>query len=133
MGASLDTLTSRNNTAVTIKFKGSTVGRIQQFRSSQSNNVQVIAELGRAFMVEMSAGVRQFSFAVSTFYVRNDAIDALRKGEVFSLVVSDATGGTAETLTSFDQCMIQSLSRTYAAGAVTIGQDAEIVAIGNGN
>ena len=131
MSAAIDQLASRNNTAVTITLGGQRIGRIQQFRSSQANNVQVIAELGRDYMVEMAKGLTVFSFSISTFFIRNDKFDAIRNGETFGLVMTDSAG-TAEVIDSFDQCMLQSLDRSYADGAVTIGQDASVVAIGKG-
>jgi uncharacterized membrane protein YjfL (UPF0719 family) len=131
MSAAIDTLASRNNTAVTITLGGQRVGRVQQFRSSQANNVQVIAELGRDYMVEMAKGLTVFSFSISTFYVRNDLFDTIRNGQTFGLVITDGAG-VAEVLDAFDQCMLQSVDRSYAAGAVTVGQDAAVVAIGKG-
>jgi hypothetical protein len=130
--ANLDNLSSRNNTAVTILLNGSRVGRIQQFRVSQANNVQVIAELGRDYMIEMAKGLTVFTFAISTFYTRNDAFEAIRAGNPFGLSISDASGGVAEVIDQFNHCMVQSLDRSFSAGAVTIGQDASVVAIGNG-
>lgn len=131
MSTAIDKLASRNNTAVTITLRGQRVGRVQQFRSSQANNVQVIAELGRDYMVEMAKGLTVFSFSISTFFVRGDVFEPIRNGEAFGLVITDSAG-VAEVIDSFDQCMLQSLDRSYAAGAVTIGQDASVVAIGKG-
>lgn len=129
--SSIDNLTARNNTSVTIAFRGQRVGRVQQFRSSQANNVQVLSELGRDFMVEMQKGLTVFTFSISSFFLRNDVFETIRNGETFGLVVADSAG-LAETLDQFDQCMLQSLDRSYSAGAVTVGQDASIVAIGKG-
>jgi hypothetical protein len=93
--------------------------------------VQVIAELGRDYMVEMAKGLTVFSFSISSFYVRNDVVDGLRNGQSFGLVITDGAG-VAEVLDSFAQCMMQSIDRSYAAGAVTVGQDCSVVAIGKG-
>lgn len=129
--SALDAITARNNTAITIAFNGQRVGRIQQFSESQANNVQVFGELGRDYMIEMQKGMTAFTFSISSFYVRNDVMDTLRGGAVFGLVLTDGAG-VAETIDTFQQCMITSLNRSYSSGAVTVGQDASVVALGKG-
>lgn len=134
--ASIDQITARNNTGVTILFGGKRVGRIQQMRASQNNNVQVLAELGRQYMVEMKKGITAYSFSVSTFLVRADVMQPLKDGKVFSLTIRDENNidvegtGAAEVIDTFSRCMIASLDRDYTVGQAAIGQSATIQVVG---
>lgn len=131
--AAVDAIQSRNNTFVTIKLDGQRVGRIQSFRENQTNNVQVLAELGRDVMAEMLRGIKSYSFSIASFYCHTDAMDRIKNGAVFSLEVRDeAAVGGAEVLEYFARCMVQSLSRDYTVGQAAIGQNAEVVCIGEG-
>lgn len=131
--AAVDSIESRNNTHILLVYNGQRVGRVQQFSKEANNNVQVLAELGRDYMVEMLRGIRSYSFRVSKFLVRNDVVDALRNGEVFSIAVQDDTNAAStgvEVLENFSRCAITSISESYTTGQATIVQDAQIVTIG---
>jgi hypothetical protein len=134
--ASIDNITARNNTLVVLSIDGKAVGRIQQFRQDQNNNVQVLAELGREFMVEMQKGITSYSFSISKFLVHSDVMDTLKNGAVFALTIKDtgtiATAGNSEILESFARCMITSVSRDYTIGQAAIGVNASVVTIGKG-
>lgn len=134
--SSIDGIHSRNNTLVVISINGSAVGRVQQFREDQNNNVQVLAELGREYMVEMQKGITSYSFSISKFLTHGDVMDSLKNGQVFSLTVKDtstiATAGNSEILETFSRCMITSLSRDFTIGQAAIGVNASVVTIGKG-
>lgn len=134
--ASIDNITARNNTLVVLSIDGSAVGRIQQFRQDQNNNVQVLAELGREYMVEMQKGITSYSFSISKFLVHADVMDSLKNGAVFALTLKDTstipTAGNSEVLESFARCMITSVSRDYTIGQAAIGVNASVVTIGKG-
>lgn len=132
---SIDSVTSRNNTGVTIILNGLRVGRVQSFREDQANNVQVLAELGSAYMVEMQKGITVYTFQIARFLSRNDVFDALKNGAVFTLATREnitAADGTpvAESLAYFGRCMIQSISRDYTVGQAAIGVNAQVVTVG---
>lgn len=130
---SIDQVAGRNNTLITIKLDGRRVGRVQQFREDQSNNVQVLAELGRDVMVEMLRGIRSYSFTIASFYCHQDVMDQLKDGAVFSLDVTDENAGVgSEVLEHFSRCMIQSVSRDYTVGQAAVGQNAAVVVVGSG-
>lgn len=130
---SIDNVTARNNTLIIIQFNGQRVGRVQQFREGITNNVQVLAELGRAYMVEMKKGITAYSFSISKFMCRNDVMDQLKLGAVFSLSIRDeGVGLGAETIEYFPSCMINSMSRDYTIGQASVGESAEVVTIGKG-
>lgn len=136
--AAIDNIVTRNNTGVTLSINGVRVGRVQQFQESRANNVQVLAELGSQYMVEMKRGIIAFTFSISSFYVRADVMDRLKNGTPFSLTVRDLNNidvegtGIAEVLESFPRCMITSVNRTFTNGAAAVGQDAQVVTIGKG-
>lgn len=130
---SIDGVTARNNTLIDILIDGARVGRVQSFREDVSNNVQVLAELGRAYMVELKKGITSYSFTISRFYTRSDVFDSLKKGKVFGLSVADqSVAGNVETLEHFDRCMIQSISSDYTVGQASVGQNATVVVVGQG-
>lgn len=136
---SLDNIAARSSTEVVIVFNGQKVGRVQSFREDITNNIQVLAELGRAFNVELKKGVTTYTFTISRFYCRSDVIDQLKLGSIFSLAVRDEAtvpinsgGGQAETLEFFPKCAMQSVSRDYTIGAATVGENATVVTIGQG-
>lgn len=135
---SVDSFNARNNTKVYILVDGQRVGRVQSFREDITNNVQVLSELGRDFMVELKKGITAYSFSIARFYTRKDVFRSLKTGGVFSLMVRDTAGlndngtGAAEILEFFQKCMIQTISYDYTNGAATIGQNASVVAIGRG-
>jgi len=120
-------ITARNNTSVELLVDGNAVGRIQQFTENVDNNVQVLAELGRDYMVEMQKGVTEYSFTVNSFYVKSDVMDDLKAGVPFTLSITE--NGT-ETVTHFDKCMLDTLKRSYTVGQAAIGQEATIRVIG---
>lgn len=136
--ASVDQISSRNSTRIYLIVNGQRVGRVQSVDEQISNNVQVLNELGNAYAAELKKGVTTYSFTISRFYVRNDVIDSLKLGAVFSLairddnIVADGGSGTIQSLEYFDKCMITNLSRTYAIGAATVSENASVVTIGKG-
>lgn len=132
VNASIDGVTARNNTFVVLQLDGRNIGRVQQFREDINNNVQVLAELGREYMVEMQKGITAYSFSISRFYCVADYIDALKLGAVFSLAVRDQTNPAAEILESFPRCMMTSVSRDYTIGQAAIGENASVVTVGKG-
>lgn len=137
---SIDGSYARNNTKVYLVVNGQRVGRIQSVRLDQSNNVQVLDELGRDVAVELKKGITHYSFSVAKFYARNDVFSDIRDGAIFSLAVRDTAGvntdGTGragpQVLEFFQSCMVQTVSFDYTAGAVTVGLNANIVTIGRG-
>lgn len=131
---SIDGITARNNTLVVILFNGQRVGRVQNFRENINNNVQVLAELGRAYMAEMKKGITVYTFSITRFMCRADVMDQLKLGAVFSLGVRDegVGGGRTETIEYFPSCMINSLARDYTIGQASVGESVEVVTIGKG-
>lgn len=138
MASAVDAITSRNSTRISIVVNGARVGRVQSFNENISNNVQVLAELGRAYMAEIKKGITSYSFSIAKFYARNDAFEALKLGAIFSLeirdenLVSDGGTGVAESLEYFPMCAMQSVSLDYTIGQATVGQNASVVTIGKG-
>jgi hypothetical protein len=130
--AAIDALQARNNTLVVLVVDGQRVGRIQQFSEQINNNVQVLAELGRAYMVEMQKGITQYSFSIASFYCHQDIMDRLKLGAVFGLSVQDLGNSSAEVLEYFPRCMITSLGRDYTVGQAAIGQSAQVLTVGKG-
>lgn len=128
---SIDSLIARNNTLINLLINGQRVGRVQQFREDINNNVQVLAELGSAFMVQLNKGITSYSFSLSRFYCRTDAMDLLKKGQVFGLEVQDRGDGGA-SLEYFPSCSIAQLSRDYTVGQASIGENATVAVIGEG-
>lgn len=128
---SLDGLIARNNTLINLLINGQRVGRVQQFREDINNNVQVLAELGSAFMVQLNKGITSYSFSLSRFTCRQDAMDVLKKGQVFGLEVQDAGDGGV-SLEYFPSCAIASLSRDYTIGQASVGENASVAVIGEG-
>lgn len=134
---SSDTIQARNSTKVYIQINGSRVGRIQSLQQSITNNVQVLNELGRSFAVELKKGITSYSFSIAKFYARADAFEAIKLGQVFKLEIidtagTDDVGGAADTLEMFERCAVQSITRDYTIGAATVGENASVVAIGQG-
>jgi hypothetical protein len=137
--ASIDNITARNSTSVVLIADGQRVGRVQSFREDISNNVQVLAELGRAFNAEMKKGVTTYTFSIAKFYCRSDVMDQLKLGKVFAISIKDEAtspdypaGSAVEILETFPRCMIQSLSRDYTIGQASVGENATVVTIGQG-
>lgn len=135
---STDNIQARNSTKVYIKINGARVGRVQSLQQSITNNVQVLNELGRAFAVELKKGITQYSFSIAKFYARNDAFEAIKLGQVFKLEILDEAGvddagGSTDTLELFERCAVQSITRDYTTGAATVGENASVVAIGQGH
>lgn len=128
---SIDGLVARNNTLINLLINGLRVGRVQQFREDINNNVQVLAELGSAYMVQLNKGITSYSFSISRFTCRNDAMDLLKKGQVFGLEVQDRGDGGA-SLEYFPSCAIASISSDYTIGQASVGQNATIAVIGEG-
>lgn len=131
LSPSTDTVNARNNTLISLLVDGQRVGRVQQFHEDQNNNVQVMAELGRDYMVELQKGITSYSFTIATFYVRSDIMDDLKAGLVFGLSVVDSGAG-GEVLEQFSRCMIGSLSRDWTIGQAAVGQNAQVVVAGKG-
>lgn len=136
--AAVDGIYSRNSTRIEIVFNGQKVGRVQSMREDITNNVQVLRELGYAYAAEMKKGVTEYRFSIARFYARNDVMDALKGGRVFSLalqdqnLVSDGGSGRPQVLEYFAKCMIDSISRDYTIGQASVGENATVVAIGKG-
>lgn len=138
--SSIDAFAARNNTRVYILLNGERVGRVQSIREDIQNNVQVLSELGRAYAVELKKGITTYTFSIAKFYCRNDAMDSLKLGQIFSLAIRDVAatmedgsgGGAAEILEYFAACAITSISRDYTNGAASIGENASVVTIGKG-
>lgn len=130
---SIDGITARNNTLVNLIMAGQRIGRVQQFREDINNNVQVLAELGNAYMVQFNKGITSYSFTIARFYCRADVFDELKLGAPFGLSVrDDGIGAGAETLEYFPSCSIASLSRDYTVGQASVGENATVVVIGKG-
>lgn len=123
----VDDLTARNNTFVSLYIDKEPVGRVQQLTEHVDNNVQALAELGRDRMVELQKGITEYSFTVSSFYVKADKMDLLKSGKPFSLRIAE---NGSETITQFDKCMLDTLKRSYTIGQAAIGQEATIKVIG---
>lgn len=136
--AAIDSLFSRNSTRISILYDGQRVGRVQSVRADMDNNVQVLAELGTAYMAELKKGITRYSFTIAKFYARSDVMDLLKLGRVFSLalhdsnLVSDGGSGRPQVLEYFSQCMMTSVSRDYTVGQATVGENASVVTIGKG-
>ncbi len=133
-----DNIQARNSTKVFLKINGVRVGRVQSLRQDITNNVQVLNELGRSFAVELKKGITNYSFSIAKFYARSDAFEAIKLGQVFSLTIIDYAGvddggGNEDTLEYFERCAIQTISRDYTVGAATVGENATVVAIGQGH
>lgn len=128
---SIDGVLARNNTLVVLTFAGQRVGRIQQFREDINNNVQVLAELGSAYMVQMNKGITSYSFSVSKFYCRTDVMDDLKLGKVFGISLVDQGAG-GEVLEYFPRCMMTNVSRDYTVGQASVGENASVVTVGKG-
>lgn len=135
--ASTDNINARNNTKVFILINGSRVGRVQSFSESIANNVQVLAELGNQYMVELKKGITSYSFSIAKFYCRSDVSDTIKNGQVFSLMIQDTAPGdqaqaAAQVLELFQNCMVQSIDRSFTAGQATVAENAQVVTIGKG-
>lgn len=136
---STDGVVVRNSTKVYIEVNGARVGRVQSVREDISNNVQVLDELGSAFAVELKKGITHYSFSVARFFCRSDAFERLKLGQIFSLSIidssnSDDTGaGSREILEYFERCSIATISRDYTVGQATVGENAQVVTIGQGH
>src|SRR3954470_6820775 len=91
--ASYDNINARNNTKVYLVIDGQRVGRVQSFSESIANNVQVLAELGRQYMVELKKGITSYTFSIAKFYCRSDVSDKIKLGSVFSLMIRDTAPG----------------------------------------
>jgi hypothetical protein len=133
-----DNIQARNSTKVFLKINGVRVGRVQSLRQDITNNVQVLNELGRSFAVELKKGITNYTFSIAKFYARADAFEAIKLGQVFSLAIIDYAGvddggGSEDTLEYFERCAIQTISRDYTIGAATVGENATVVAIGQGH
>lgn len=136
--AAVDGIYSRNSTRIYLLVNGQRVGRVQQFREDIANNVQVLAELGNAYMAELKKGITRYSFTIARFYARNDVMDDLKLGRVFSIavrdqnLVSDGGNGRSQQLEYFPACMIDNMSRDYTIGQASVGENATVVTIGKG-
>lgn len=137
---STDGVVARNNTKVFLLVNGVAVGRIQSIREDIANNVQVLDELGRAFAVELKKGITHYTFSIAKFYVRKDVFEGIKLGQIFSLELRDRanvsdtdSSGSEQTLEYFERCAITSISRDYTVGAATVGENASVVAIGQGH
>lgn len=136
--AAVDGIYSRNSTRIQIVFNGQRVGRVQSMREDVSNNVQVLRELGNAYAAEMKKGVTEYRFSIAKFYARNDVMDDLKNGRVFSLAIqddnlaSDGGSGRPQVLEYFAKCMIDSISRDFTIGTATVAENATVVTIGKG-
>lgn len=135
---SYDGIVARNSTKVYIEVNGSRVGRLQSVREDITNNIQVLDELGRAFAVELKKGITHYSFTIARFYARQDVFDSLKLGQIFALSIVDTanvddTGqGQREVLEYFERCAITSISRDYTVGQAVVGENAQVVTIGQG-
>lgn len=144
VSASVDSVVARNNSKVYIVVNGAAVGRVQSISESIANNVQVLDELGSQFAVELKKGITHYTFQIARFYCRSDAFEAIKLGQVFSLEIHDrsnvasfsndplAGGGAEEILEKFSRCAITSLTRDYSVGQASVGENASVVAIGQG-
>jgi hypothetical protein len=135
---SYDGIVSRNSTKVYIEVNGQRVGRLQSVREDITNNVQVLDELGRAFAVELKKGITHYSFSIARFYARSDVFDSLKLGQIFALSIVDTSSvddtgaGQREVLEYFERCSITTISRDYTVGQAVVGENAQVVTIGQG-
>lgn len=133
--ASVDSTTARQNVKVFLRVKKENgtyqrVGRVQSFREDQTNNVQVLDELGSEFAVELAKGITHYTFSIARFYCRADVFDALKLGQTFALEINDQA--TNELLEQFGQCAISAISRDYTVGQAVVAESVTVVAIGSG-
>lgn len=131
MNPSTDTLTTRNNTLIVLTMNGQRVGRVQQFSEEINNNVQVLAEIGRDYMVELQRGIVSYTFSMAKFLARADVFDDLKLGKVFGLAVTD-TGAGNEVIEYFPRCMMSSVSLSWAVGQAAVGVNAQVAVVGKG-
>lgn len=132
---SIDSTFARNATKVNLAIKvpgggWARVGRVQSMTEDISNNVQVLMELGSQVAVELKKGITTFTFSIAKFYVRSDVFDQLIGGAIFGMQISDNSGSRAVVLEQFNQCAMNSVSRSFAQGQATIAQNATVVTIG---
>lgn len=135
---SIDALYTRNATRVnlSIRLPGGTwarIGRVQSMTEDIANNVQVLMEIGSQVAVELKKGISTYTFSIAKFYVRSDVFDQLRDGAIFGLMISDDSDSVAGSivLEQFQQCSMNSVSRSFNQGQATVAQNASVVTIGN--
>ena len=134
---SIDGIYARNATHINLRVSlpngaYARVGRVLSVSRQQSNNVQVLAELGSQVMVELKKGITQYNFSISKLYVHNDVFDQIADGAVFGMELTDDTAsGGGVILDQFSRCAINSISVSYGAGQVTVAEDCQVVTIGS--